>query len=134
AAGDRFCILIASAGSNLARQAFESEGTQAPKNAESLAVIPVHRQLISGKQPPALLASGSDPRGLSYAILEVADRVRYAADPMSELKHIPKTIQQPSNPVRSIGRLFASDVEDKPWFNDRSFWERYLTELAVQRF
>jgi hypothetical protein len=31
-------------------------------------------------------------------------------------------------------RLFASDVEDKPWFNDREMWPRYLTMLATQRF
>ena len=31
-------------------------------------------------------------------------------------------------------RLFASDIEDKPWYNDREMWPRYLTMLATQRF
>ena len=43
-------------------------------------------------------------------------------------------MQQPANQIRGIGRIFASAVEDKGWYNDRSFWRRYLTELATQRF
>ena len=36
--------------------------------------------------------------------------------------------------VRSVARAFVSDVEDKPWFNDRNFWPSYLSMLATQRF
>ncbi len=42
--------------------------------------------------------------------------------------------EHPANQIRSVGRSFASDVEDKPWFNDREFWTRYLTMLAANRF
>jgi hypothetical protein len=31
-------------------------------------------------------------------------------------------------------RIFVSDVEDKGWFQDRTFWPRYLDMLASQRF
>ncbi len=31
-------------------------------------------------------------------------------------------------------RLFASDVEDRGWFHDRSFWPPYLDMLVTQRF
>src|SRR5580704_9367798 len=41
---------------------------------------------------------------------------------------------QPFNQVRSIMRLFVSDVEDKPWFNDREMWPAYFSMLAAQRF
>ena len=34
--------------------------------------------------------------------------------------------EHPANTVRSITRLFTSDVEDKPWFNDREMWPPYL--------
>ncbi len=27
--------------------------------------------------------------------------------------------------VRSVTRLFTSDVEDKPWYNDREMWPAY---------
>src|SRR4029078_6177990 len=43
-------------------------------------------------------------------------------------------LEQPTNSIRSILRLFASEVEDKPWFNDKDFWISYLTMLATHRF
>jgi len=46
----------------------------------------------------------------------------------------PKTEDRGANPIRSAMRSFVSDVEDKPWFNDREMWPRYLTMLASQRF
>ena len=77
-----------------------------------------------------MLACGADVRGLVYAVLELADRVTHSAD----LLGTHPVVEQPANRVRGIARLFTSDVEDKPWFYDRSFWKRYLTMLASQRF
>ena len=70
-------------------------------------------------------------RGLTYAILELADRVSHSADPMTALLDVRSTLEQPVNKVRSITRLFTSDVEDKPWYNDREMWPHYLTMLAT---
>jgi len=28
----------------------------------------------------------------------------------------------------------VSDIEDKPWYNNREMWPQYLTMLATQRF
>src|SRR3989442_15815624 len=53
---------------------------------------------------------------------------------MSALALRARITEQPANAVRSVLRLFASDVEDKPWYNDREMWPRYLTMLATQRF
>jgi hypothetical protein len=36
--------------------------------------------------------------------------------------------------VRGIMRLFVSDVEDKPWYNDREMWPAYFSMLAEHRF
>ncbi len=36
--------------------------------------------------------------------------------------------------VRSMMRLFVSDVEDKPWFNDRDMWPAYFDMLAANHF
>jgi len=41
---------------------------------------------------------------------------------------------RPANAVRSIQRLFTSEVEDKPWFYDREMWPQYLAMLAENRF
>ncbi|MFH5181878.1 hypothetical protein ACHHV8_04150 [Paenibacillus sp. TAB 01] len=80
-----------------------------------------------------LVAAGADARGLMYAILELADRVKYAADPIADLQTIDRIIEKSLNPVRSIKRVFSSEIEDKPWFYDESFWLEYLTELTTQR-
>ena len=83
---------------------------------------------------PALLACGHDTRGLVYALTELADLVRNASHPMAELGALETTVEQPANQVRSMMRLFTSDVEDKPWFNDRRMWPEYFDMLATQRF
>src|SRR5262249_54955005 len=70
-----------------------------------------------------------DERGLVYAILELAQR----ADQERFGVTAPAT-ESPVNPVRSVARFFVSDVEDKPWYNDREFWKAYLTNLATHRF
>jgi hypothetical protein len=41
---------------------------------------------------------------------------------------------KPANAIRAVSRLFCSDVEDKPWFNDRAMWPEYFSMLAANRF
>ena len=79
-------------------------------------------------------ACGHDARGLTYALLELADRVHHSSDPLASLAVPAPVTERPANAVRSITRLFTSDVEDKPWFNDREMWPAYLSMLAAQRF
>src|SRR5215472_17349053 len=104
-------------------------GTSLAEGSEALGLVPGDLQ---GRK--VLLACGTDPRGLVYALLELADRIQYAGDPLSALELRAPVIERPANSIRSVMRLFASDVEDKPWFNDREMWPRYLTMLATQRF
>jgi hypothetical protein len=81
-----------------------------------------------------LWVRGYDPRGLSYALLELAGRVRHHEDPTAALAVPTPIAERPANRVRSITRLFTSEVEDKPWFNDRAMWTEYLSTLAAERF
>jgi hypothetical protein len=82
-----------------------------------------------------VLAAGTDPRGLSYALLELADRVRTAGeDAAGPLDLSLPIVQAPANPVRSVMRQFTSDVLDTPWLTDRAMWPEYLTLLATHRF
>jgi hypothetical protein len=83
---------------------------------------------------PVLLVYGSDVRGLVYAVLELADRVDYASAPLEAFELHQAVVEKPANKVRSIMRAFASDVEDKSWYNDKEFWRQYLSMLAAQRF
>ena len=128
AAGD-LCIVAAGPDSPMARQLLAEAGMRIPEVAESLGLVPIK---TSGKA--VLLACGHDERGLVYALLELADRVRHGSQPLVSL-NLPKPIvEQPANVVRSLSRLFVSEIEDKPWYNDRQMWPAYLTMLATQRF
>jgi hypothetical protein len=99
------------------------------KKPEANAVL-VHKH----KGKPALLATGSDARGLMYAMLELADQVEHAPNPVEALIARKSITEEPFNEVRGISRLFVSDVQDKPWFNDRAMWPAYFSMLAKQRF
>ncbi len=80
------------------------------------------------------IAAGRDPRGLTYALLELADRLDYEASPAAAFLLAHPIVEQPANRIRSVLRAFVSEVEDKPWFYDRGAWRDYLTMLATHRF
>ena len=122
-------ILVAGHEAPIATPILNASGVSAPKGPESLALVPSAHE---GR--PTLLACGHDPRGLMYAVLELADRIQHADRPLRALNLAKPTLEQPFNAVRAIGRPLVSDVEDKPWFNDREFWPAYFGMLARQRF
>jgi hypothetical protein len=82
----------------------------------------------------ARLAVSGDDRGLVYALLDLADQVRLSPDPIVALRERKRESEQPANAVRSVTRLFTSEVEDKPWFYDREMWPAYFSMLASNRF
>ncbi|HEY4065100.1 MAG TPA: hypothetical protein VGM30_24515 [Puia sp.] len=100
-----------------------------PQAPESLALFS-----LQSEGQTILLACGHDTRGLVYALLELADRVRQGSELVGSLTRSLPMVEQPANEIRSLTRLFVSEVEDKPWFNDRAMWPAYLTMLATQRF
>ncbi|RVU39559.1 hypothetical protein EOI86_10130 [Hwanghaeella grinnelliae] len=79
-------------------------------------------------------AYGADLRGLVYAVMELADRVRYAASLDDALTLPTPLVETPVAKVRSISRCFQSVAEDLPWFHDREGWCEYLTHLVTHRF
>jgi hypothetical protein len=129
AAAGELCIVAAGPDSPMASQILAETGARIPKVPEALCLVPLK---ISGKQ--VLLACGRDERGLVYALLELADRVRHGTQPLVSLNLPKPVVEQPANAVRSLSRLFVSEIEDKPWYNDRRMWLAYLTMLATQRF
>jgi len=126
---DEMCVIVAGREAESARALLEAAGVSVPMPAESLGLVP-------GKvgNRSVLLACGGDARGLVYAVLELADRVVHADEWMSAFAFSSPLVEQPANPIRSIARLFTSEVEDKAWFYDRDFWQRYLSMLISQRF
>ncbi|HUA39713.1 MAG TPA: twin-arginine translocation signal domain-containing protein [Candidatus Sulfopaludibacter sp.] len=123
------CILVAGPASPFAPEMLKATGVSLSEGPECLAIA-------WGKigKRPVLAVTGSDGRGLAYALLELADRVRFADDPLAGLKAVKPVSEHPANTIRGVMRAFVSDVEDKPWFNDRDFWQSYLTMLATHRF
>jgi hypothetical protein len=94
---------------------------------ESFALVP--------KGARELLATAPDPRGLAYALCELADRVSHAdGDARSALRLAAPQLERPRCRIRGVMRPFVSEVEDTGWFHDRAFWKSYLAMLVTQRF
>jgi len=128
AAGD-LCIVVGGADRPLSRKILAGAHATPPDIPEAFALVRGHSAARS-----VLLACGADARGLVYALLEIADRIHYARQPLEALDVREPVVEKPANPVRSVNRCFQSDVEDKPWYNDRAMWPPYLSMLAAQRF
>src|SRR5262249_7578444 len=99
------CIVAAGSRAAIAEALLKGTRKPDPSSPESLALIPSTYQ---GRQ--ILLSTGSDARGLMYALLELADRVRHGQNPLQQLRLQKPIIEEPFNQVRSIGKLFVSDV------------------------
>lgn len=85
-------------------------------------------------QHSRLVACGTDARGLTYALTELADRLRYASQPLDVLAQPDPLVERPANAVRSVMRQFTSETLDTPWLHDRDMWPAYLAMLAGARF
>ncbi len=128
-ANSAICIAVAGAASELGQAAQRSVQTNVAQEAEALGILPArldNRRVIA--------ALGHDVRGAVWAILELADRVENGSNLAQALSVSTPTVERPANKIRAVSRLFTSDVEDKPWFNDREMWPKYLDLLASQRF
>src|SRR5262249_39989758 len=126
AANGEICVVVAGVESQLAK-GFPARG---PLTAvESLRLTP-------GKvgSVPAVLVSATDPRGFVYGLLELAERVQFGEDPIEALGLKQIIEEKPANEVRCVGRSFCGELEDKPWYEDKSFWGEYLDTLVASRF
>jgi hypothetical protein len=127
AAGSALSVLVASPTSDLARN-FPQAGAPL-SNPESLRLTPGR---VMGA--PAIWVSATGPRGLVYGLLELTERVQFNADLATGLHLAGALEEHPANQVRSVSRMFCSEIDDKPWYYDKDFWRRYLDVLAASRF
>ena len=121
-------VTVAGADHVVARRILDAAGASVPRASEALGLIP------GTDDDKALLVTGSDVRGLVYAVLELADRIEHGDDPFGAARLDAPVVERPANPVRSVARLFVSELHDKPWFHDEGFWRRYLSMVVAQRF
>ena len=96
---------------------------------ESFRLVPSH---LAGHS--AIAISASDVRGFVYALLELAERVKFGHDPAAALALAGPEEEKPATRVRSIARLFCDAPHDLPWFHDRDFWRNYLDLMVACRF
>lgn len=127
--GADISFLIAAASHPVATGVLLHAGMQVPSQPGALGIV--HGD-VDGRS--VVLATGHDANGLMYALLELAEEAEYGADATNGLTSGKSIVEGPANKVRSLTRLFTSDVEDKPWFNDREMWPQYLSMLARHRF
>ncbi len=123
------CLVVAAWEQPRAQATLARAGVEHPDQAEAFTFV---RESLQGVRTLTLVAR--DAPGLAYGLTEWADLAACAEDPLAALADVATGSQRPANAVRSITRLFTSEVEDKPWFYDHAFWDAYLTELATQRF
>ena len=129
AGSGEICIVASGAEAPAAKAALRGARLAAPESPESLALLGTR---VSGRR--ALLACGADARGLVYALLELADRVRPGRSPLASLVQRQPVVERPANAVRSVMRQFTSETLDKRWFYDREQWMGYLAMIATHRF
>ncbi len=126
--GER-CVVVSGASAAAIREPLARTRATIANVPEALAIANAR---LGGRD--VLVAAGTDARGLVYALLELADRVREGQTPAAALDQSAPVVEQPSNVVRSIMRQFTSEVLDRDWFTNRDMWPAYLTMLATQRF
>lgn len=81
-----------------------------------------------------IAVSAGDARGFVYALLELAERVRFGRDAGTALTIARMEEAHPATRVRAVSRIFSDGGHDLPWFHDRDFWRAYLDLLAASRF
>jgi hypothetical protein len=92
------------------------------KKEESLAV-----SRVAGK----LVLAGSDDQGLMYALLETAEQICVAGNPLDELKAIS---EEPQTSFRGMYIFLHNRDCEKDWFYSEEYWRQYFDLLAKSRY
>jgi hypothetical protein len=100
-----------------------------PREAESLCIRQFRRD---GRT--TLLVAGADARGLMYALLDVADRVGWAASGESPFREVRDMEERPYAPERALSIYTFNRAYWESRFYDEAYWARYLDVLAQNRF
>jgi hypothetical protein len=81
-----------------------------------------------------VLAAGSDPRGVMYALLDVADRVGWAKPDEGPFSEVREADETPFAPERALSLYTFNRAYWESRFYDEAYWARYLDMLAQNRF
>lgn len=126
--GGPFIVLAGLSSDARVAAALKSVKAPLPRGAQALAVRRIRRQ---GK--PGIVLCGSDARGLMYAALDVADRVKRAgaeADPFGEVRDVSET---PYLSERGISMYTMNRAYFESRLYDAEHWRKYFDLLAKSR-
>ena len=119
------CLLIGRQDDPLMRRALQIANLDVQSRPEGV----FFGTFASGTHQQASFAGGTDSRGLMYALLELADRVR--AD--ESLLALSASVEYPYNAVRGVTR-FIVNHHDEAWMFDEVFLHWWYSRLARYRF
>jgi hypothetical protein len=91
-------------------------------------------RFASSQPGPGITVTAGDTLGFVYALLELAERIKFGSDPSAALAFANVEEEKPATRTRCISRLFSDAPHDLPWFHDRKFWGPYLDLVAASRF
>ncbi len=92
---------------------------------------------VTGRPPPlndVWLVTAPDDRGLMYALLDVADRIGWAADPRTPLSEVRAARDAPAVPERALSIYTMHRASFERRFFDERYWDRYFDMLARDRY
>jgi hypothetical protein len=104
-------------------------GLTVPAAAESLVI-----RKTDWKGKPLLLLTGSDDRGLMYSLLEVADRIGWAAEASNPLSEVHDTVESPAVADRGVTIFTMQQAQFENRLHDENYWAKYFDNLAHDRF
>lgn len=81
-----------------------------------------------------LMVTGSDDRGLMYALLELAEQVKHLEKEQDWFAALKESSQKQLVPVRSMAVLLHSENCEKDWYYSKDYWEEYFRMLATDRW
>lgn len=125
-------ILIAAGigkGSGEAANLVKTEKISFPDEEESLDIKHIRR-----REKNILLISGTDDRGLMYALLDVADRIGWSTDPQDPLSEVQDITEKPYVGERALSMYTMHRSTFESFFYDRDFWVRFLDMVAEDRY
>ena len=129
AKGTPMIVAGLSRGAGPAARLLRSRRIEPPLARESLLV----RRVEQGGRP-ILLVSGADDRGLMYGLLDLADRIGWAADGADPLAEVRDTREAPATLRRGISMYTMHRATFERRLFDRRHWERYFDMLARDRY
>ncbi len=129
ARGETLIVAGRADASGAAAELHKSLGVAPPVGAESLLI-----RRANWKGKTAWLVSGADDRGLMYALLDMADRIGWAADPNNPLSEVRDVAEKPYVAERGVSIYTMQQADFEARFFNEDYWARYFDMLARNRF